>query len=221
MSKKMRTVKTVLLFPHIIVSFVIVALSIIALCISIYFNSQSNNFMSSIFSNIFAGLITGLIICLISGIKQISKTKLKTKKEWLTHITEMYQDYLKFYNDLLNKRFICINDNEEVYDLVYDTAARANWINEYILQSENNNTMMFNSIKYCEDRFDYNAYELIEFFESLHQDIIDFGASNATRKETVERFRAINNKLRKLNSAVHINIHEINDQLSALDNTIV
>lgn len=219
--KKLKRLKTILLFPHLIICYIILILAISSILLSFYFNALSNNFFTSIFSNVFAGLVTGLIICLVSSIKQIYKSKLKSQKEWLKQLAEMYQEYNGLYYKLLQTSFTHINDSDDIYDLVYDVGTKANDINSFFLQSSYNNAIHFNPRKYSIKTLNYDAYALIDCFEELHQNMIKLDIINSSKKETIDCFSEINRKLIDLNHKVHLCIRETEIQLSSLEKTII
>ena len=217
----MKRFLSILSFPHLVISYIVLLLSILSIWLSSYFHLQGDEFIASLFSNIFAGLITGLIICLVSGVKNIYKIRLKDKAEWLQQLSGMCHEYLEMYNAMLHRRFSYINDSEEIYDLVYDVASRANWINEFILQSVYDKTLTFDTIKYCQKRLEYDAFDYVEVLEALHQDIIDFGGQNTSKKVVIKHFDSIDKILRKLNIAVHSNIRGLKIRISDIDRTIL
>ena len=219
--KKVKRLKTILLFPHLITCYIIIILAISSILLSFYFNVHSDNFLSSIFSNIFAGLVTGLIICLVGSIKQIYKNKLKSQKEWLKRLAEMYQDYDGLYYNLLQAPVAYINDSDDIYDLVYDVGTKANDINSFILQSPYNNSILFNPRKYSIKALNYNAYAMIDCFEELHQNMIKLDIIGSDKKETIDCFRDINRILKDLNHKVYLCIRETEIQLSGLEKTLI
>lgn len=219
--KKVKRLKTILLFPHLITCYIIIILAISSILLSFYFNAHSNNFLSSVFSNIFAGLVTGLIICLVSSIKQIYKSKLKSQKEWLKQLADMYQDYNALYYKLLQTSFTYIDDSDDIYDLVYDVGTKANDINSFILQSSYNNSILFNPRKYSIKMLNYDAYALVDYFEELHQNMIYLDIVDSDKKETIDCFSYINRILIDLNHKVHLCIRETEIQLSSIEKTIL
>ena len=201
--KQLKRIISVLLFPHLITCYIIIAFAVVSILLSFYFNANSNDYMSSLFSNIFAGFITGLIICLISGVKQIYKSKLNSQKDWLKKLAEMYQDYNRLYYKLIQARFTHINDSDDIYDLAYDVGSSANSINCFISQSSFDNSILFNPRKYSVKVLNYNADALVGYYNELRQNIIELDLVNSSKKETIQCFNDVNRKLININQRIH------------------
>ena len=139
-------------YPHLWIALIITAFFVIALLVSIYLNNIDEKFWSSICANIFAGLLTGLIICLISGIKHVNASNLKSKKVYLEEVKSKLSEYMQFYNELLHKNFIKYDDTTELFDFIYDVGARANWVNSFIMQSTFNELLPFDGCEYCKKK---------------------------------------------------------------------
>lgn len=210
-----------MLFPHLITCYIIIAFAVVSILLSFYFNANSNDYMSSLFSNIFAGLITGLIICLISGVKQIYKSKLNSQKDWLIKLAEMYQDYNKLYYKLIQAQFTHINDSKDIYDLAYDVGSSANHINCFISQSSFNNTILFDPRKYGVKMLNYDADALEDYYNELRDNIMKLDSINSSKKETIQCFNDVNRKLINLNHSVHLCIRKTDEQLSSIEKTII
>lgn len=219
--KQLKRIISVLFFPHLITCYIIIAFAVVSILLSFYFNANSNDYMSSLFSNIFAGLITGLIICLISGVKQIYKSKLNSQKDWLIKLAEMYQDYNKLYYKLIQAQFTHINDSKDIYDLAYDVGSSANHINCFISQSSFNNTILFDPRKYSVKMLNYDADALEDYYNELRDDIMKLDSINSSKKETIQCFNDVNRKLINLNHSVHLCIRKTDEQLSSVEKTII
>ncbi|MCH5301157.1 MAG: hypothetical protein J1E56_07550 [Ruminococcus sp.] len=199
---------------------IIIFIAAITLGCSYYMN-KDNSYWASIFGNISTGLITGLIICFISGIKQISRTNLDSHKKWLQKIAQMIKEYMEFYHQLRATNFNSFNNDENLFNFIYETASRANWVNDEILQSSFNKALSFNPRKYCKKRFGYDAYLLSELFGDLHDNVYMIDVYNPSKKEIIDYFSKVNKELNTLNRAVHSAITEIDIRLSRIDRTIV
>ena len=219
--KQLKRIISVLLFPYLITCYIIIAFAVVSILLSFYFNANSNDYMSSLFSNIFAGLITGLIICLISGVKQIYKSKLNSQKDWLIKLAEMYQDYNKLYYKLIQAQFTHINDSKDIYDLAYDVGSSANHINCFISQSSFNNTILFDPRKYSVKMLNYDADALVDYYNELRDNIMKLDSIKSSKKETIQCFNDVNRKLINLNHSVHLCIRKTDEQLSSIEKTII
>lgn len=216
-----RRVKIVFGFPHIWICLIIVLLAIITLCVSYYFHINNQSYLSSIFANTSAGLITGLIVCLVSGVKQISKTGIISRKSWLEHISEMLKEYMEYYNKLRFAKFERINGDKELYDFIYDTAAHANWINEEIIHNSYSNEVPFDTMKYFKKCFGYDAETMADELIELREKLVCFDIIDGSKKDVLQYFNKVNCTLRKLNSAIYSEIKEKNIRLSEINRTII
>lgn len=216
-----KDIKIFLRFPHIWLCIFIIILAMLTLSSSYFINKYGNSYWASVLSNISAGLITGLVICLLSGVKQIYIIKLQSKKPWLENISKMIIDYMSLHHQLLMKKFDHINSDENLYDFIYDTAAHANWVNEEIKQSSYNQQLSFNAENYFKKYFNYDAISLSDIFEELHEYLYTIDLVNSSKKEILDQFDPIDRQLRKLNSAIHISVKELELQLLKIERTII
>ena len=208
-------------YPHLWVALTITVLFIIALLTSIYLNNNGEVFWSSICANIFAGLITGLIICLVSGIKQISSSNLKSQKAYLEELKSKLREYIQYYNELLHKKFTQYDDSTELFDFIYDVGSRANWVNSFVVQSTFNELLPFDGCEYCKKKLSYDAMALSEEFEALHDNLYNVYIECPTKKGIIEYFSTVDHELKKLNGAVCSAIREIDIKLETLGRTIL
>lgn len=228
LSKLKRTVKNVrdsiilyFSFPHIWICLIITILAITTLILSIKLEQNDLSYWASILSNIFAGLITGLIICLLSGIKQITVSKLNNKKKWLTHLRDVIKIYINLHSELVHKSFSNYDGTEELFNFIYDIACRANDINQDILQSTFNKTLSFNSEDYCKKHLNYDAFALLDEFNNLHEEMYDLQANNPTKKDILRYFEKVDKALRRLSSATYHKLEEIEIRLEAFNRSII
>lgn len=208
-------------YPHLWIALIITVFLVVALLVSIYLNNIGEMFWSSICANIFAGLITGLIICLISGIKQVNASYLKSKKVYLEEVKSKLCEYMRFYNDLLHKNFIKYDETAVSFDFIYDVGSRANWVNSFIMQSTFNELLPFDGCEYCKKKLSYDAEGLAEQFEILHDKLYNVDIKCPTKKEIIEYFSIVDYELKRLNSAVCSAIKEIDIKLETLGRTIL
>ena len=219
-NKVKRKVLLYVSFPHLWIAGIIFVLTIIALAVSLGLDYCDNKFWSSIFANIFAGLLTGLILCLISGTKQISIGGLKSKKHYLEALNSKILEYYQFFNELRAKPFSVFDGSEELFNFIYDTGARANWINDFILQSSFDRRRAFSPREYCKKKFQYDAYELADAYEKLHINLYEVDIQSPSQKEILGYFDTVNKEIRKLSSAVHQELREIDIRLESISRVI-
>lgn len=215
-----RKLRIIISFPHIWTCAIILVCSIISLIIAYVLNVE-NVFLSSIFSNIFAGLITGFIICLISGIKQISITKMRETKAWLEKVTGMIRDYYDAYASIRKIHFDRFDGDEALFEKIYDCGCRANWVNDEIIQSSFNKVLPFNSISMCKRKFGYDPHMLSDSFEVLHEKLSMIDVNCSSSKEISHYFNEIDTILHKLSSSMHDEIRSLDIRLSEIQKTIV
>lgn len=196
-------------------------LSIVTLSASMYLDYFENKFWSSICANIFAGLLTGLIICLIAGTKQIFVGGLKSKKCYIETLASKIKDYYQQFRELKAKQFSTFDGSEELFAFIYDTGACANAINEFILQSSFDRKLAFSPCEYCKKTFLYDAYKLADAYEELHINLYEVDVQCPTKKEILGYFDVVNKEIRKLNSAIHQELEEINIRLETINRAIL
>lgn len=228
LSKLKKTVKNVkdsivlyFSFPHIWICLIITILAITTLIISIKLEQNDLSYLASILSNIFAGLITGLIICLLSGIKQITFSKLNNKKKWLTHLRDVLKEYIDLHSELVHKSFSNYDGSEELFNFIYDIDCRANDVNQDILQSTFNKTLSFNSEDYCKKYLNYDAYALLDEFKNLHQEICELEGNIPNKKDVLGYFKKVDKALRNLSSSTRHKLEEIEIRLEAINKSII
>ena len=208
-------------YPHLWIALIITVLFIIALLVSIYLNNIGETFWSSICANIFAGLITGLIICLVSGIKQVCASNLKSQKSYLEELKSKLSEYIQLYNELLHKKFTQYDNNTDLFDFIYDVGSRANWVNSFVMQSIFNELLPFDGCEYCKKKLSYDSMALSEEFETLRDNIYNVDIKCPTKKEIIEYFSTVDHELKKLNFTVCSAIEEIDVKLEMLGRTIL
>ena len=208
-------------FYHIKMAFVIAVLAIVVLITSIVLHVLDAEFSASIFANIFAGLITGLIICLVNGAKQKNTTELNAKREWLKELSTMIHKYLNGYNHLSRFKFDKFNGDDNIYNFIYDVHVYANDINAEILQKQFDKTVNFKPRDYCKEKFNYDAYSLIDSFDELHEKVEHIDIDCPSSKNILDYFKPTHFELLKLNMKVHEEIRDLDIQISELSRTII
>ena len=187
-------------FQHIKVVCLLSVFAVSALVISLILHHQKEAFWSSIFANIFAGLLTGLVICLISGINQNAIAKLEAELVFLNELISKTREFQEEYNKLLKKSFSKFDNTDELFDFIYGVGARANWINEFILQGSFNDMLALDPVQYCK-AFGYDALALSQVNEELHQHLYLVDVNCPTKKEILDYFIEVEKALRHLRSA--------------------
>lgn len=93
------------------------------------YEKSGNGYISSICSNIFTGLLTGLNLSLLSGIKSVYVAYMEGRLNWLEEIHRMILEELNEERNLWSAK----NESEQVFfDIAYDAASKANWVNDKI-----------------------------------------------------------------------------------------
>lgn len=210
-----------LCLPHIKVGLYISFGALISLIISVLLHILDFEYTSSIFANIFAGLLTGLIVCLVSGIKQKVTIDIITKREWLQKLAEMLSVYFSDYNKLIRLKFDKYDGDENLYIFFYDTHTNANNINNEILQKEFDGTIDFSPRDYCKEKFDYDANELIDVFDTLHANVEHIDVDSPSSSQIVSYFAEVHIELKKLKSTIHKEIRELDENLAKMQKTII
>lgn len=208
-------------FPHLWITMIITGLAGVTLFTSMCLNTYGEPFWSSIFANIFAGLLTGLILCLISGVKQISTTQLKSTKCFLEELATKIKQYRQAYNELRSKKFIRFDGTTELFDFIYDTGSFANWVNDFIVQATFDEALSFKPIDYCKKNLNYDALALVDSYQELHDKLYLIDVEYPTQKEILEYFDVVDRALRGLNSAVYQAVREINIRLEAINRSLI
>ena len=216
----LRKISAVFTFPHIWVCIAIAALSVVALVLS-WRLKCSQPFWSSIFANVFAGLITGLVVCFIGGVKQIHMVHMQSKLAWLKDTADLIKLYLNDHHKMQCMHFDKFNGEQETFDFYYNMSIRASNINMAIQQGSFNKTLSFNPDRYCRKSFQYDSVAMGAKFDHLHEFVEMIEVDCPSSKTIAKEFDAVHPELRKLNSAVHSTIRELEIRLSDIKKTIL
>lgn len=209
-----------ILFPHILTCIVILLLAILALWFS-FTLKEGSSYWSSILANIAAGLFTGIVICLVAGIKQISILRLQMKIKWLEKLKEYIFQYQNAYPTLYSLHFQNFDGDEELNKTIYDIGSYANWINDFILQSTYDRKYLFDPRKYCRKQLQYDAYTLVQDFETLHEQLERLSFDCPSSKQIVQYFEKVNKHIKKLSHELYKNRNQLEIRLSRLQNTLI
>ena len=215
-----RRAKIIISFPHVWVC-VVLAVAAGAMLYSSWRLDTCQKFWSSVCANIFAGLVTGLAVCLIGGAKQISIARMQVKKEWLQHLADLIKIYLGDYHQMIRKKFDRFDGKIHSFDFYYDMSIHAGDITVEIHQGIFNKALSFDPDKYCRKSFGYDSVAMGEKFDALHSYVEMIEIDCPGSKEIAKQFEAVHTELRKLNSAVHCAIRELNVKLAEMGRSIV
>jgi len=207
-------------FPHIRIAAVITILTILSLAGAWILDFCNVTFWSSVLANIFAGLITGLVLCLISGSKQIFVAKLENQKLFLNELEKLINDFQKLYNELVKKPFSQYDDNDGLFEFIYNVGSHANWINDYILQSSFDETIALDPQEYCK-HMGYDALALTNDFEELHSNLYNLDVEYPSKKEILKYFDKIGKQIRHLKMSVYNQKKEISAKLERINYTLL
>ena len=209
-----------LLFPHILTCIIILLLAILTLWFS-FTLKDDNSYWSSILANIAAGLFTGIVICLVAGIKQISILRLQMKIEWLDKLKEYIIQYQRAYPTLYSLHFQEFDGDEELDKTIYEISSYANWINDFILQSTYDRKYLFDPRKYCRKQLQYDAYTLVQDFETLHEQLGRLSFDCPSSKQILQYFEKVNKQIEKLSHELYKTRNQLEIRLSRLQNTLI
>ena len=195
-----KNIKLYASLPHFWILGIILSLSIIACIISVIC-MENNPFLSSVFENIFAGLVTGIVISLISTIKSITLYRTECLIEFLDSLHKDILEYIGMYKKMV---FRSQNnfDDETFYNHIYDTLCCGNNINVTISQGRFNHSLPFNSYKYMEKRFKYNATSCSKNNEKLREQIMLLDVRTVTNNELRDLFKDMDRQLSILNGKI-------------------
>ncbi len=196
-----RNIKVYASLPHFWILGIILVLSIIACAISITC-MEHNPFLSSVFANIFAGLITGIVISLISTIKSITLYRTECLIEWLDSLHKDILEYISMYQKMVFGSQKDFDDDEKLYNHIYDTLCCGNNINVTISQGRFNHSLPFDSYKYMKNKFGYDAINCSKNNEKLREQIMLLDAKNVTKNELRNLFENMDRQLKSLNGEI-------------------
>lgn len=219
-SEWIRRTKIIISFPHVWVCVILAVATGVMLYASWRLDS-CQKFWSSICANIFAGLVTGLAVCLVGGAKQISITRMQVKKEWLQHLADLIKVYLGDYHEMIRIKFDKFDIKTHSFDFYYDMSIHASDINVEIHQGTFNKALSFDPDKYCRKSFGYDSVAMGEKFDALHAYVEMIEIDCPSSKEIAKQFETVQTDLRKLNSAVHSAIRDLDVRLAEMGRSIV
>lgn len=190
------TIKNIISFPVFWISIAIFVFAIISLFVSITYEKTGKEYISSIYSNIFTGLLTGLVLSLLGGMKSVYITYMEGRLNWLEEIHKMILDELKEERKLWSAK----NETDEIFfDIAYDVASKANWVNDKILQSTFEKVKWFEPRKYFKKHYNYDCIKveknMLEMHNYLRYEFVD----ETNRITTINKIRELSKILINLN----------------------
>lgn len=205
------TIKNIISFPVFWVSIAIFVFAIISLIISILYEKAGNGYISSIYSNIFTGLITGLVLSLLGGVKAVYIAYMEGRLNWLEEIHKMILDQLSEERKLWSAK----NETDEnFFNIAYDTASKANWVNNKILHSNSDNIKWFEPRKYFKKHYNYDCFEIEKVMSEMHDYLKYKYSDEDDRKITITKIRELSKILINLNKNVISDIDSIKNKLA-------
>ena len=203
--------KRIVKLPQVQLFTVLLMLAVIMIIIS---SCMTNSFWSLFFSNISAGLFTGLVICFIGGRKAVYINRLEEEKTWLEQLHNMILEFFEMMAAFKKKEY---GDQNE-YEFVYDLVCKANWVNEFISQSQFDKNSSFDGNLLCKEKLGYDSYSKIEELLKIREEIIE---ENWNRKDIVKLFESVDKDYWLLNHNVYRKIESINSDISTCGKSII
>lgn len=214
-----KKIKLYMTLPHIWVLFVITILALVMCMLAITYKAE-NEFLSSIFANIFAGLLTGVIICLITTIKSVSLYRTECKIMWLENLHKECLDFISMYKNMTLSRKDTFKDDIDYNNYIYDVLCCGNGISHTISQSRFNESLPFNSYKYCRKKFSFDAVEVMKENNLLHDEIIRKDVSKLSNAEIRKLFNRMEHKIVILNGEIIKTIEALRTKQKAINISI-
>ena len=202
--------------PHLKLLIIIVALSILTLCISSFYHGK-DEYLSSIFANIFAGLVTGIVLSLFSTVKAFSLYKTEALIDWLNNLHNDYMNYNKMSRKILFYNEDEFLTEEELYNYIYDVLCCGNDINVTISQGRFDQSLPFNSYKYLKKHFNYDAVEQESINNELREKILILDVAKLSAKEIRGIFANMNDSLFELNGSILKEIENLKIKRKAIN----
>ncbi len=210
-----RTLKPYFGLPHVWALLIITALSVIACWVSIACK-DIYPYLSSIFANIFAGLLTGVTICLISTLKSVSLYRTERLIAWLNDLDNGCLKFIDMLRKISYHKEKDFKNDEEVYNYIYDTLCCGNDICSMICQGQFDETLPFNTYKYCKKELLFDVDEISESNDRLREDIIELDLSLLSDHDIRMIFQEMNKQILTLNGHIISKLGELNAKKKAI-----
>ena len=211
-------IKLVLSIPSLWLAIAILLLAVISILLSRSLYENGKVFASSVFSNIFAGLSTGFIITILSNAKSLYILNLQSKLKWFQQLKELIRTHFSKMNEL---RRAYASHREDFFDIAYDTASTANHVNERILQSTFEKVKWFDPTKYFIKQFNYDPIKEAEFFEDLHDFLIESSEVDSMQRDVLSRVEEASRKINTLSTKVYNEITNLEIKIGTAQKSII
>lgn len=206
--------------PHVIITVVIIVAAIITGTISFILRSN-NAYVSSLLANICAGLVTGVVLCLVSTTKSMSIYRTECIINWLKKIHDECMEFKKAHHALVFSKQDAFENDEELYNTIYDVLCLGNAIDGTISQSQFDNRLPFNPTKYCHKKFGYDVISKMKKNDELRDKVLNFNVTTATSQKLNDLFADMDSQYFDLNKKVLKKIAELETKLKELKVTII
>lgn len=210
--------KLVLSIPSFGVAIIILSLAVFSIILSKSLFDKGNAFWFSVFSNIFAGLITGLAVSVLSGTKTVYTTYLQEKCKWLQQTSEMILEFESHKFKLVSSASL---SEEELFEMAYDAASKANEVHARISHSTLEKINWFDAKKFFVKHFDYDSEKESDYFNALHDFFYDYGGSNDPRTAIKEKLREVSHKLISLNKKIVREVQMLDIRIANMQKSII
>ena len=126
-------------------------------------------------------------------------------------------------NTVLPKHLMSEEDIKLQYitPAIYEIGSYANWINDFILQSTYDRKYLFDPRKYCRKQLQYDAYTLVQDFETLHEQLGRLSFDCPSSKKILQYFEKVNKQIEKLSDKLYKTRNQLEIRLSRLQNTLI
>lgn len=146
---------------------------------------------------------------------------MQQKKEWLQKLSEMLSEYYLSYNKVSKLKFDKFSGDEETFNLIYMTGAKAKWVNDEILLSSSSKILSFNTIRYCKKILGYDAQDLCCKNDILYGYLYALDCDYPSSTTMLHYFQPVDHELRKLSTSIHLELTNLDIRLSEIQKCIL
>mgnify|MGYP006970848369 CR=1 FL=1 len=218
LKKVLTTIKNITSFPVFWVAISIFVLSVISLFVSLAYESIGKTYESSMYNNVFTGLLTGLVLSILSGVKSVYAAYMEARLNWLEETHKMILDHLNEERKLWSAQ----NETDEIFfNVAYDTASKANWVNDRITQSTFEKVKWFEPQKYFKKHYNYDCFEANKIMSDMH-DFLRYECNEPMDRKTVKaKIKNLSNLLMSLNRNILSDMDSIKVKLASTKKSII
>lgn len=112
------------------------------------------------------------------------------------------------------------NNDEELYNYIYDTLCCGNEISQKICYVHFEKTLPFNTYKYCKKVFSFDAEEAMDNNEILREDIIRLDISELSKVDIGKLFKPMEHQIDDLNHNILSKLRELDAKKNAINISI-